>query len=536
MTGGTSYRLRFLTVVVLPAAVLMALEIVSSRLLAPAFGNSVYVWGSIIGVFLAAMSGGYVVGGAYADRRPELPALGRLLLLAALCQCATAMFGRQAVVALGAATGGRPSGTLLATAVLFGPATLLLATVSPFAVRLAGIHRERLGNVSGGLFALSTAGSLVGTLVATFVLIPALGLDAILALLVSATALAAALAAGRSWAAGAALAVAATAWVVSMPHPGWQSVRVERATPYQMLVVREVDGTRTLVSDGTAHGAIDVATGRPTLKYVYAAEVLRLFAPGPRELLLLGLGSGGVGKLLTERTPGLEATYVEIDPAVLEVAREQFGFRERPGMRVALEDARRFVTDTTKKWDWIYCDTYIGQAVPFHLATREFFAELRAHLAPGGAIGINLAGAIDHPFSRSIYRTLLQVFDRVEIFSIQDSGNFLFVARMGPAVTGSELAGRAARLDREAPLALAPTSAPGAAGSGRFAALARYRVSPELDLASVPTLEDGYAPVDALLNLADEAAAIPGVSGGSGASDGSDGSGDSAASGASEPP
>lgn len=78
---------------------------------------------------------------------------------------------------------------------------------------------------------MSTAGSLIGTLLATFVLIPALGLDSILALLVAVTGLAAALAAGRSWAAGAALLVAATAGLTSMPHPGWQPVLIERATP-----------------------------------------------------------------------------------------------------------------------------------------------------------------------------------------------------------------------------------------------------------------------------------------------------------------
>ena len=496
---GAAFRLRFLAVVVVPAAVLMALEIVSSRLLAPAFGNSVYVWGSIIGVFLAAMSGGYVLGGAYADRRPELGALGRLLLLAALFQWATAIFGRTAVAAIGEATGGRPAGTLLATTLLFGPATLLLATVSPFAVRLAGLERERLGNVSGRLFALSTAGSLVGTLLATFVLIPALALDSILALLLSATAVAAALAAGRSWAAAGALTLGAMVWLSPSPHPDRQTVLVERVTPYQTLVVREVDGTRTLISDGTPHGAMDVATGRPALRYFFGAEVLRLFVREPRELLLLGLGSGGVGRLLTERTPGLAATYVEIDPAVVDVAREQFDFRESPGMRVAVDDARRFVAASTMKWDWIYCDTYIGPAVPFHLATREFFEELRQHLAPGGVVGLNLAGEIDHPFSRAIYRTLSQVFDRVEIFSIQGSGNFLLIAHMGAAVSGSGLAERAARLDDEA-----------AAGEGgrRFAALARHRVALELDLTSVPVLDDQYAPVDALLNLADESAAL----------------------------
>lgn len=388
-----------------------------------------------------------------------------------------------------------------------GPATLLLATVSPFAVRLAGIDRARLGNVSGGLFALSTAGSLVGTLLATFVLIPALGLDAILALLVAVTALSAALAAGRSWSALAAIAVAVVAGFASMPHPGWQAVLVERATPYQLLVVSEAYGVRTLISDGTKHGAIDVASGRPTLRYIYTAEALRLFAPEPRQLLVLGLGSGGAGKLLTERTPGLDATYVEIDPAVVEIARDHFGFRERPGMRVVLDDARRFVAGSTERWDWIYCDTYIGQAVPFHLATREFFTELRGHLAPGGVVALNLAGAIHHPFSRAIYRTLRHVFDQVEVFAVPGSGNFLLVARMGAPLVPSELAQRAAGLDARAVEA---------DGGARFVALARSRLSTEIELTDVPVLLDSFAPVDALLDLADEDARLPAPSGGSG--------------------
>jgi spermidine synthase len=515
VSGGAGFRLRFLAVVVLPAAVLMALEIVSSRLLAPAFGNSVYVWGSIIGVFLAAMSGGYVLGGAYADRRPELPALARLLLAAALFQWATAIFGRQAVAALGAATGGRPAGTLLAATLLFAPATLLLATVSPFGVRLAGIDRSSLGNVSGGLFALSTAGSLLGTLLATFVLIPMLGLDAILALLVAVTALSAAFAGGRSGTALAAIAVAVTVTFSTMPHPGARPVLVERATPYQLLVVREQAGVRTLVSNGVPQAAIQIATGMPTMRYFYSAETLRLFAAEPRELLLLGLGSGGVGRLLTDRTAGLAATYVEIDPAVVEIAAAHFGFRERPGMAVALADGRRFVGASARTWDWIYCDTYIGQAVPFHLATREFFLELRERLAPGGAVGLNLAGSIQHPFSRAIYRTLRQVFEQVEIFAVQGSGNFLLIARMGPPVGSAELQARAAALD---------SRATDAEGGPRFAALAGQRLAVDLELSDVPVLEDGYAPVDALLNLADDRAAFDDLPGGSGRGAGADGS------------
>lgn len=500
MEGG-GYRLRFLAVVVLPAAVLMALEIVSSRLLAPAFGNSVYVWGSIIGVFLAAMSGGYVLGGGYADRRPELPAVGRLLLLAALFQWTTALFGRQFVAAIGGWTEGRPAGTLVAAALTFGPATLLLATVSPFAVRLAGLDRTRLGNVSGRLFALSTAGSLAGTLCATFVLIPRLELDAILMALVAITALAAALAGGRRWSWGAAL-VAVAASFGTVPHPGWSPKLVERATPYQMLEVLESDGRRFLISDGTPHGGFELATGNPTERYVYAAETLRLFTPEPREALLLGLGSGAVGKMWTKRFPELSATYVEVDPAVAEIAERYFDFRPGPDTRLVLDDARRYVATATGRWDWIYCDTYIGHSVPFHLATREFFEELANHLTPDGVVGMNLAGDASHPFSRAIYRTLRQVFDQVEIFSVHASSNFLLVARRGPPLSASELDRRALELDR--------TVAPPPGGT-RFVEIARYRLAREIDLADVPVLRDSYAPVDALLDLASDRPALPGA-------------------------
>ena len=153
------------------------------------------------------------------------------------------------------------------------------------------------------------------------------------------------------------------------------------------------------------------------------------------------------------------------------------------------------------KWDWIYCDTYIGQAVPFHLATREFFELLHARLAPGGAVGVNLAGSVQHPFARAMFRTMRQVFARVEIFSIRGSGNFLLVAHAGGAIPDSELQARGAALDAAH------------AGEGpwpRFVEFARYRVAPDLALESVPVLVDGYAPVDALLNFADREARLAG--------------------------
>ena len=178
------HRWRFLAVVLVPGAVLMALEIVSSRLLAPSFGNSVYVWGSIIGVFLAAMSAGYVWGGRRADLTPELPALGWLLAASAACQWLTSMAGRGVVEWLGAWSGGRPAGTLVATALLFatdGYAMIVRGfTTSYRALPLSGVFSfETLARLLtdgiGQMFlaAVQIAGPLVAVLFCTDV---ALGL------------------------------------------------------------------------------------------------------------------------------------------------------------------------------------------------------------------------------------------------------------------------------------------------------------------------------------------------------------------------
>ncbi|MEE8277223.1 MAG: fused MFS/spermidine synthase, partial [Thermoanaerobaculia bacterium] len=158
---------RFYWVVAVSGAIFMAFEILSSRILAPHFGSSVYVWGSIISIFLAALSLGYAWGGRLADRQPRMPILGRLITFAAVFQAVLLLWGVRLAGLLADLTGGSPAGTLLAASVLFGPTSILFGTVSPYAVRLAARDLAQVGNTAGRLYALSTLGSLAGTLVCT---------------------------------------------------------------------------------------------------------------------------------------------------------------------------------------------------------------------------------------------------------------------------------------------------------------------------------------------------------------------------------
>jgi spermidine synthase len=490
-----SERLRFYWVVAVSGAVLMALEILSSRVLAPHFGNSVYVWGSIISVFLAALSIGYLWGGRLADREPRMASLGRLIALAGVFEAVLLLVGGRLAAVLGAWTGNSPSGTLLAAAVLFGPASVLLAMVSPYAVRLAARDLGHLGNTTGRLYALSTLGSLAGTLGCTFALIPFLALRQILALVLAATAVTALFALADAFRKEALAAVLASLLLVLALSSGWLPERrekgliYERVSPYQSLEVRESEGVRTLVSDRISQAAVRMADGEPALLYPRYVPAALLVAPKIQRLLVLGLGGGSVGTYLARRLPDLHIDYVDIDPAVPDVARRFLGFRPGAHTRVTISDARGFLHGSHETWDFIYCDTYIGLSVPFHLTTVQFLEEVHRHLAPHGVFGLNLAAGLGDPFSRAMYRTVRNRFANTYVVDVRGASNVLVLGTDDSHLSWDDLARRGKELG--ATLRFDPP----------LERLAHAFAETNFDPASADLLTDEFAPVDRLIQL-----------------------------------
>ena len=166
-------------VVFVCGAVLMSLEMIGSRMLAPYFGNSIFVWGSLISVVLAALSLGYWLGGIAADRWPRFSVLATLIaipgVIIALLPFVYPGLNR------GIADGnmGARLGPLVSCLILFLVPSVFLGTISPFAVRLQARAVASVGSTAGGLYAVSTAGSIVGTLLTTFYLIAVAGVASI---------------------------------------------------------------------------------------------------------------------------------------------------------------------------------------------------------------------------------------------------------------------------------------------------------------------------------------------------------------------
>ncbi len=375
----------------------LATEITASRLLAPYFGSSTVVWANLIGIVLAALAVGYWLGGRVADRRPERRLLGWIVLGAglfvAVVPFAAKPFLDVTVEGLDSASAGAIVGSFLAVLLLCSPPVVLLGMVSPFAIRLAVTSVETAGAVAGRLYALSTAGSLVGTFLPALVLIPAIGTQRtflVVALLLAGTSC---LALGARY-----LVVPALLAALLVLPPG--AIKAERGliheenSLYQYIgVVQRPDGRRVLrLNEGVAIHSVwwpdSVLTGGEWDTYLALPPLLG--RPLAR-VAILGNAGGTTARALGVYYPDAEIDGVELDPAVSRVGREYFGLGDNPRLTVHDADARPFLRASDTRYDLIVVDAYRQPYVPFYLATREFFRLVHEHLARGGIVALNVA-------------------------------------------------------------------------------------------------------------------------------------------------
>lgn len=510
----SGWRLKALVFV--SGAVLMGLEMVASRILAIHFGSSIYVWGAIISVFLAALSGGYMLGGRLADARPSFPVLNGIVFAAGLWMLVIPFFAHPLCRAL-AGTGER-LGPLLGTTLVFAGPSVLMGIVSPFAVRLAARAVEKIGNVAGQLYALSTFGSIAGTLVTAFWLIPAFNVRHVTLALGAALVALPFLLLPRTrglFAFALPLAVAGPAAFLLEPPAivemkPTQRLLYEKDSAYHYILVTEYDGWgRFLQFNNYIESGIALEppwVSRTT--YTDSFHLARIFRPDLKRILVIG-GGGGIGpRKFTADDPACEVDMVEIDPEVIAVSKKYFHLEEGPRLRIHCEDGRHFVRRAEGKYDLVILDAYtIGGQIPFHLTTREFVQEIKAKLAPGGVLLANINSSLEGKKSRVLraeQKTFQQVFDAVYLFprplelAEREAG-----ARLDPSRTRNvmlvALNDGAAWTPARATEAARAIVARGEAPTTTFFDDARRMLAAPLPTDDVPVLTDDYAPVDTMV-------------------------------------
>jgi hypothetical protein len=167
-------------IVFICGAIVMSFEILGSRVLAPNFGSSVFAWGSLISTFLAGLSAGYYFGGKAADLRPSTRKLALIILCPALLFLTFPLYSNPVADWVFDLDLGIRWGPLLASLLLFFLPSLFLGAVSPYTAKLAICSLHTSGKTIGTLYALSTLGSIVGTLATSFYLIAIAGVKVLI--------------------------------------------------------------------------------------------------------------------------------------------------------------------------------------------------------------------------------------------------------------------------------------------------------------------------------------------------------------------
>ena len=401
----------------------LATEITASRLLAPYFGSSTIVWANLIGIVLAALALGYWLGGRLADRRPQPVLLGWIVLASSVFVAAIPFLAEPfldlTVEGLDDASAGAVIGSFLAVLLLCAPPVVLLGMVSPFAIRLAVSSVETAGAVAGRLYALSTAGSLLGTFLPALVLIPAIGTQRTFLVVAALLAVSSCFLLGARYL----IAAAALSLLIVLPPgavKGQEGLIHEETSYHQYIqVVERDDGRRLLyLNEGVAVHSVWRPGGEVLTGGVWDAFLALppLLGRPLERVAILGNAAGTTARALGVYYPDAEIDGVELDPAVSRVGRRYFGLQDNPRLTVHDADARPFLRRTDGRYDLIVVDAYHQPYVPFYLATREFFRLVRERLAPGGIVALNVAAVPDderlvHAIGRTVGTELPQVLE-----------------------------------------------------------------------------------------------------------------------------
>ncbi len=520
-------------VVFLGGAILMALEIVGSRVLSPYFGSSIFVWGSLISIFLTALSVGYYWGGRLADRRPNLKVLGALVAIPGALIWLLPFYFPIVNEWVAAMDLGPRFSPLLTSTLLFAVPSIFLGTISPYAIRLEIQSVETAGNTAGSLYALSTAGSIVGTLAASFFLIPMMGVRNILhtlgllLLIIAAGSLLMGVRQGtkrphtkefgatsnksrtqrtqprQRGRANTLVLLLAVGLVLLGALTPWEGESSEfvytKESLYHHIKVRDAGRLRILHFDNSFQSAINLDDpDEQVFMYTRYLHLGRLFAPDAQNSIFVGLGAGSAPRRFHRDYPEMTIDVVEIDPEVVAVAERYFGLETDERLRVWARDGRLFTKQTDARYDLAVLDAYFAESIPFHLTTVEFLREVQSRLTADGVVVANVIGAVSGPQSR-LFRSMLatydEVFPQVYVFLVGASGklpndtvrNIIVIATQGGE-----------RLSREQIAALAEQSLQSGAMSIDVRPFVDSLVGEPIPTADVPVLTDDYAPVDAL--------------------------------------
>ena len=447
---GNRFLLYLVITAILCGALVMVVEVLGSRVIGPFFGVSLFVWTSLITVTLISLALGYGIGGIIADRYSSADFLYGFIFIAGLLVLIIPWIA-PAIIKLCQPLDLR-LGAFVSTLLIFGPSLFLMGFVSPYLIKIATSELHSLGRMVGGFYALSTFGSVLGTVLTGFVLIAYFGVTRIFDITGSLLIILSVVYFvffRQYWLSAAALLIPLYSLWYSVPDVNVSTVssngtRVTRVAQRESFYgnVKVLDyaygnnSTREMVIDGLVQGGINRNTGLSIYPYIYFLQFIpQALYPAGQSCLVIGLGAGLIPGWYQHQ--GVDTDVVDIDPAVVELAGIYFDYNDDG--KVQIQDARYFLNNTTRQYDYLILDVFNGDTTPAYLLSLEAVKLLAQRMTQDAVLGINLVGSLKHEsmMTASVVKTLKLAFDQVEIYPTFDpaqgdgSGNLVIVAYRG---------------------------------------------------------------------------------------------------------
>lgn len=409
----------------------MAFEMAGARILGPYFGISVFVWSALIGIILGSLSIGYWLGGKIADKRPTYKMLSLVIFFSAIAVGIVAVIKNDVLLFLQQNIESIKVNSVVASIILFSIPGVLLGMVSPYAAKLRVDDLKVSGATIGNLYAISTFGSIVGTFLGGFYLIPFFGVTKIIFILAVVLVLTSILAAPKEL-----LGIKTATAVIFILSIGVANVIkansnvLEFETQYNTVQVYDSQDYTTerkiknMRINSNYSSAMFLDSDELVFDYAKCYGLMEFFVPEFEEVLMIGGAAYSYPKAFLNDYPDAKIDVVEIDPGLTEIAKEHFRLKDDKRLRIIHEDGRIFLDRTSKKYDVVLSDVFKSFSIPFHLTTKEYAQSVYDSLSDEGVAILNILSAVEGEkgqFLRAEYKTYKTVFPQVLIFSVYES-------------------------------------------------------------------------------------------------------------------
>ena len=434
----------FLIIAFIEGATVMAAELLGAKMTAPFFGTTIYSWAAVLAITLGGLATGYYLGGWLSAKKKPDTLLAFILLFSGvfmLFMPIIASATMKAVIEMDLITG-----LIISLMVFLFPVVLLFGMVSPVIISALVVNTDTSGKIAGKVYAISTVGGVINTLLLGFYIIPNYGIkwpSIVFGLIIILTALLFLVSKKKLIYTAVLVLISSVAIKIHTNKENIKSPFKIRYSSEGLLgqvkvadyAIRMEDNTiipvRGLLVNNTWQTVINKNDGTSMLDYIYFIRPLLSSFNKGSETLLIGLGGGTLCREIQNKKHNVEV--VELDPRLGELASKYFGLNKNT--KIIEDDGRHFLRIAKKKYDLIIFDAFLGENPPWHLLTLESFLEVKSLLKPGGKIIIEFYGFLKGEngyANRSLYATMEKAGFKVDVVATGDEDNiernFVYVA------------------------------------------------------------------------------------------------------------